>query len=50
MAKKMHSKHHIDEIMTAVKHQLSTNPEYVNEGTTCQMALLENTLTKLFYL
>ncbi|XP_052076503.1 caspase-3-like [Mytilus californianus] len=50
MAKKMHSKHHIDEIMTAVKHQLSTNPEYVKDGETCQMALSENSLTKLFYL
>lgn len=42
-------RHHIEDIMTAVRYELSTNPKYEDEGK-CQIAVSENTLTKLFYL
>lgn len=46
----MYKDYHIADIMTAVKYDLSTNPDYERDGEKCQIASTEDTLTKQFYL
>lgn len=43
-------KSHIQEILTAVTHELAINPEYEIDGEKCQLPMFEAALSKLFYL